>query len=248
MAVGTKQAGGQTEAESLGRYRYEYPRPAVTVDVVVLRVVADRLDVLLIRRKHDPWQGRWALPGGFVEIDEPLEVAARRELAEETGLADVPVEQLGAFGDPDRDPRGRVITVAYTAVIRAGRDVRAVAGDDAADARWFDVDALPMLAADHGRILAFAVAQLRAAVASSMAAFGLVGETFTLPELRRVYEVVLARPVDKRNFRRKITGSGLIEPTGRVRREGAHRPAAEYRLVKRDEAEARVAVGDLALA
>lgn len=144
-------------------YCYDYPRPALTVDLAVFRRAEDRWQVLLIQRKHEPFAGRWALPGGFVDENEPLDQAARRELAEETGLTEVAVEQFGAFGDPGRDPRGWTVTVAYLAVLSA-RQTAARAGDDAAQAAWFDVDRLPPLAFDHDRILACAVDRLRKSV------------------------------------------------------------------------------------
>jgi len=142
------------------RYCYEYPRPAVTVDVVVFATVQQRPSVLLVRRAEAPFQGCWAIPGGFVEMDESLEAAAQRELAEETGVRDVAIEQIGAFGDPDRDPRGRTITVAYGAVIY-GAPPAHQAGSDAAEAQWFPVDALPKLAFDHDLVLRTAIERVR---------------------------------------------------------------------------------------
>lgn len=140
-------------------YCYDYPRPALTVDLAVFRRVEDRWQILLIQRKHDPFAGRWALPGGFVDENEPLDQAARRELLEETGLSDVPLRQFGAFGDPGRDPRGWTVTVAYLAVL-ARQTTAFKAGDDAARAAWFDVGHLPPLAFDHDRIVAGAVSLL----------------------------------------------------------------------------------------
>jgi 8-oxo-dGTP diphosphatase len=141
-------------------YCYEYPRPAVTVDVVI--VTRERTPrVLLIRRKHDPFEGMWAIPGGFVDMDEPLDAAARRELREETGVEVAELEQLHTFGDPGRDPRGRVIAVAYLARVKAG-DVNPAAADDAAAVGWHRLDRLPPLAFDHDQILACARRRLRA--------------------------------------------------------------------------------------
>jgi 8-oxo-dGTP diphosphatase len=136
------------------KYTYDYPRPAVTVDVVVL-TRGDNPRVLLIRRKHDPFAGKWALPGGFVEIDEPLEAAARRELEEETGVPAETLEQLHTFGDPGRDPRGRTITVVYLTRVDAAK-VQPRAGDDAAEIGWHSLRQLPPLAFDHEQILACA--------------------------------------------------------------------------------------------
>jgi 8-oxo-dGTP diphosphatase len=144
-----------------GKFTYDYPRPAVTVDVVIVtREASPR--VLLIRRKHDPFAGAWALPGGFVDMDEALDDAARRELFEETGVRAGPLVQLHAFGSPDRDPRGRTISIAYLARVDARR-VRPVAGDDAADAAWHALARLPKLAFDHKEILAFARRYLKQA-------------------------------------------------------------------------------------
>jgi 8-oxo-dGTP diphosphatase len=136
------------------RYCYEYPRPSVTVDIIVV-TPAPRRQVLLIRRKHEPFAGKWAIPGGFVDMDESLEAAARRELREEAGIASGPLVQLYTFGDPGRDPRGRTISVAYLAEVKAA-EVQPRAGDDAADTAWFPLARLPELAFDHAQILAFA--------------------------------------------------------------------------------------------
>ena len=138
------------------KFCYDYPRPAVTVDVVVFAMVEGRLSVLLIRRAHGPFKDCWAIPGGFVDMDEPLEVAAARELAEETGVADVPLEQFAAFGDPGRDPRGRTISIAYLAMLSGPPPVHR-AGDDAAEANWLPIDDLPELAFDHELILRTAI-------------------------------------------------------------------------------------------
>jgi len=136
------------------RYSYEYPRPAVTVDVMCLRADDHDLEILLIERKSDPFRGSWALPGGFVDIDEDLEPAARRELAEETGLAAGPMRQFGTFGRPDRDPRGRTISVAFLTWFRdKGSTLRIGAADDATDAKWFSIQHLPDLAFDHREII-----------------------------------------------------------------------------------------------
>lgn len=144
------------------KYVYEYPRPMVTVDAAVFACVEGNTKLLLVRRQHGPYQGCWALPGGYVEMDEDLPEAAARELAEETGLKDVPLEQLGTFGKPGRDPRGRTITIVYFGV--AGKDwQQARAADDAADVQWFDIDNLPEMAFDHGEISRYAIERLRQA-------------------------------------------------------------------------------------
>ena len=142
------------------RYCYDYPRPAVTVDIIVVTRKKNP-NVLLIRRKHSPFAGAWAIPGGFVDMDESLEAAARRELYEETGLHVRRLKQLGAFGDPGRDPRGRVISVVYLAIV-AGENIQAKADDDAAEVGWHSLKRLPTLAFDHAEILACARRRLRA--------------------------------------------------------------------------------------
>ena len=140
---------------------YEYPRPMLTVDVVAVTKQAEQLYILLIQRNQEPYQGSWALPGGFVEMDESLETAAARELAEETGLEGVALEQLHAFGDPKRDPRGRVISVAYYAFIPAGKSLSLQGGSDAKQAHWFPITELPELAFDHRKIIDEALSRFR---------------------------------------------------------------------------------------
>ncbi len=218
-------------------YCYDYPRPAVTVDVVAFTVREERLHVLLIQRQRAPFAGAWALPGGFVGMEEPLEAAAARELAEETGVQGAYLEQLYTYGDPDRDPRGRVITVAYFALIPADAPVRAEGGDDAAQARWFPMNDLPPLAFDHAEIIAYALRRLRYKLEYTAVGFQLLPETFTLTELQRVYEIILGEKLDKRNFRRRILRAGVIEPTPHFR-GGEGRPARLYRY--REDAVAEV--------
>jgi len=201
----------------------------VTVDIVIFSLRRHHLHVLLVRRGIEPFRGRWALPGGFVRPGESLERAAMRELGEETGVKDVYLEQLYSFGDPDRDPRGRVITVAYFALI-ASDAVVLRATTDAADARWFDVADLPSLAFDHGRILAYSLERLRNKVEYTTVPFQLLPEEFTLTELQRVYESILGRRLDKRNFRRKMELLDVLRPVPRVRTEGLRRPARLHRF------------------
>ena len=208
-------------------YTYEHPHPAVTVDIVVFTIAEGELKVLLIRRDAAPFEGSWALPGGFVEMNESLRRAAWRELREETGLNAAYLEQLQAFGHPDRDPRERVITVAYVALIPYERfDVQAAS--DARDARLFNLETLPELAFDHPRILRRACQRVKEKLSDPIIALQLVGKSFTLSELQRVHELILGKPLDKRNFRKKILAEGLIEATGDERRSGPHRPARLY--------------------
>ncbi len=209
-------------------YTYEYPHPAVTVDVALFTVADGNLAVLLIRRRQWPHAGKWALPGGFVEIDESLKRAAWRELQEETGIKAGHLEQLGAFGRPDRDPRERVITVVYIALAAADRmDVRA--GSDAADARLFRLDELPELAFDHAKILVHATERLRDRLGVDGVVRRLMPAQFTLGELQAACEAIDGRPLDKRNFRKKLKALDLVEPTGDMREGSAHRPAALFR-------------------
>ncbi len=206
--------------------------PAIAVDMVIFTVGADDLLVLLVQRRGEPFAGNWAIPGGFVGADESLDGAAARELREETSVEAVYLEQLYTFGEPGRDPRGRVISVAYFALVRQALDVRG--GDDAADARWFPLKALPPLAFDHGAILDYALERVRRKVEYTNIVYSLLPDTFTLTELQRVYEIVLGKDLDKRNFRKKFGSLDLIDPTGESRRDGAHRPAKLYRFRSRE--------------
>lgn len=207
---------------------------AVTVDVVVFTVRDDLLSALAVRRGAPPYRGRWALPGGFVREDEDLPDAARRELAEETGLDEVPLhlEQLATYGAPVRDPRMRVVSVAYLAF---GPDLpEPKAGTDASDARWRPVADLlsrpRRLAFDHEQILADGLERARAKLEYSPLATAFCADEFTVAELRHVYEVVWGVDLDPRNFHRKVTGSpGFLVPTGRRTTRNGGRPAQLYR-------------------
>jgi 8-oxo-dGTP diphosphatase len=217
-------------------YEYEYPRPALTVDAVLFTVAGLlqelRLQVLLIRRDAEPARGSWALPGGFVRENEDLPDAAARELAEETGIRDVYLEQAGAVGTPGRDPRGHVVTVVYMGLV-AGDRYRLEASGDAAAVRWFDVAGpgpLPPLAFDHPELLRLALEHLRRRVGESPLVFQLLPETFTLSELQRLYEAILGRALDRRNFRRKLREADFLAAAAATR-QGAHRPAQLYRFV-----------------
>jgi len=210
-------------------YTYDHPHPAVTVDIVVLTVRSGRLAAVLIQRAGWPHAGKWALPGGFVGIDESLKRAAWRELREETGLSAAHLEQLGAFGRPDRDPRERVITVVYIALAPADR-LELQAGSDAREARLFYVDELPELAFDHVRIIGHAIARVRERLDTAGIARRLMPKRFTMSELQRACEAVSGLPIDKRNFRKKIDALDLVEPTGELRHGGPHRPAKLFRI------------------
>jgi 8-oxo-dGTP diphosphatase len=201
----------------------------LTVDCVVFGLDDKDLKVLLIERTSDPFAGRWALPGGFVEMDESLDDAARRELREEAGLEDVFLEQLYTFGAVDRDPRGRVVTVAYYALVntvehplRAASDARAAA--------WFPVLSPPALAFDHAEILRVAHQRLKGKVSYQPIGFELLPERFTLSQLQQLYETILERRLDKRNFRRKVLSLGFLEETAYTQRDVSHRAARLYRF------------------
>ena len=212
-------------------YTYEHPRPSVTVDMILFAFQNDELTVLLIRRTHDPFAGKWALPGGFVGEEEDLYDAALRELKEETNVSNVYLEQLYTFGEPYRDPRARVITVAYFALLSADEAAQQMihSGSDAGEARWWSIYSLPELAFDHDRILEYALQRLRWKLEWTALGFLLLPKEFTLSELQKVYETVLSEPLDKRNFRRKILSAGVLEETGNIR-AGDHRPAKLYRF------------------
>lgn len=194
-------------------YKYEYPHPAVTTDSIVFTIRDSALHVLLIERAHDPYAGQWAFPGGFIEIDEDLHDAVRRELQEETGLTDIPLEQFHCFGAPGRDPRERVITVAYLALI-PDPGGQPAAADDAADARWFPLSALPPLAFDHEDVIRTAYARLLERIEISDIALGMVGDRFTLSDLQQVYEVISGDTLDPEAFRDWVLSRGWIEQTG----------------------------------
>lgn len=204
----------------------EYERPSVTVDVVIFNVVESGLNVLLIKRKHWPFEGMWAIPGGFVEMDESLEDAAARELYEETGVEGIYLEQFYTFGQPDRDPRTRVISVAHLALVDASR-LQPQASDDAADVGWFPVHDPPPLAFDHDDILKRALQRLRHKLESTTLGSLFMPEEFTLSELRRAYERILNEKLDSRRFRRRILVADILKETG-MRRGGGRRAAKLY--------------------
>lgn len=190
-------------------YFYEYPRPAVTTDCVIFGFDAGELKLLLIERGIEPFKGKWAFPGGFLNMEENSDECARRELFEETGIENVFIEQLYTFSDVNRDPRGRVITVAYYALVKLS-DYKIQAGDDAQSAKWFPISQVPSLAFDHDRILRVALNRLRGKIRYQPIGFELLSEKFTLPELQNLYETVLEMQLDRRNFRKKILETGLL--------------------------------------
>ncbi|MDP6118152.1 MAG: NUDIX domain-containing protein [Planctomycetota bacterium] len=213
-------------------HTYEYPRPALTVDCVVFGLDDEDLKVILIQRDLDPFQGRWALPGGFVEMDETLENAALRELEEETGIRNVFLEQLYTFGEPNRDPRERVVTVAYYALVNL-RGYRIHAATDARDAAWFSVSSTPPLAFDHEEVLECALNRLEGKVRYAPIGFELLPRKFTLTQLQHLYERILERELDKRNFRKKILAMDLLIELDEIEKGVAHRAARLYRFDRR---------------
>jgi len=183
----------------------------VTVDIVIFSIRTRELQVLLVKRGVPPFQGEYAIPGGFLRADESLEAAAKRELHEETSVRDVYLEQLYSFGDPARDPRGRVVTVAYYALVSSDH-LDLTAGADAAEAKWVAVERLPRLAFDHGTIVAYALERLRNKLEYTTVGFQLLAKKFTLAELQAVYEAILGKTIDKRNFRRKMALLKILKP------------------------------------
>jgi 8-oxo-dGTP diphosphatase len=203
--------------------------PALTVAIVAFALQDRRLQVLLAPHGEAPFEGCWALPGGFLKLDESLDAAAQRVLSDEAGISGAYLEQLYTFGDPQRDPRGRVVTAAYLALVRADAALQAAGAAAEADrARWRPTGALPELAFDHAVIIDYALQRLRNKLEYSAAGFALLPAEFTLPEIQETYELVLGEKLDKRNFRRRILESGVIEATPNMR-SSEGRPARLYR-------------------
>lgn len=205
LSVITGQNAG---VEIMGGYWYKYPHAAVTTDCVVFGFDGSSLKVLLIQRGFEPYKGRWAFPGGFMNINETAEEGARRELAEETGLDTAHIEQFHTFTKVDRDTRERVITIAYYALVNI-KDVKG--GDDAADAQWFAMDEIPPLAFDHDDILAQALQALKEKIHFEPVGFELLPEVFTMPQLQALYEAILGVRFDRRNFYRKMISQKLLD-------------------------------------
>jgi 8-oxo-dGTP diphosphatase len=210
-------------------YTYEFPRPSLTVDCVIFGLDASsQLKVLLIQRGHDPYIGKWALPGGFVDMKEPLEEAALRELKAKTSISDVFMEQLYTIGTPNRDPRGRVVTVVYFALINLVAH-KISAESDTQDIKWFPIGSLPDLAFDHAELMGMAIQRLRGKVRYQPVGFELLPPSFTLTQLQNLYETILDTKLNKRNFRTKILKMNILKE-GAILRGVAHRPAQLYRF------------------
>ena len=207
----------------------EYETPGITVDLVLFTVNENRLKVMLVKRAEEPFRNDWSLPGGFIKVGESLDAAAQRVLIEKTGVSDVYMEQLYTFGEPKRDPRSRVITVAYIALI-PWQSLPQPESDKVTDLTWSPVDHLPKLAFDHKAIVNYAVTRLRAKVSYSNIVYGLMPKQFRLSELQSMYESIINDKLDKRNFRKRMLATGLLKETGKKDIAGAHRPAMLYQF------------------
>lgn len=203
------------------------PEHAIAVDVVLFTIQAGTLKVLLVKRQRAPYRGAWALPGGVVGREESVDAAALRELHEETNVDNIYLEQLYTFGEPTRDPRGRVITVAYYALVN-WQQFQLKTRQRTTEADWFPVRRLPPLAFDHQRIVDYALERLRNKINYTTVGFQLLARQFTLTELQGSYEVILSRRLDKRNFRRKMLQLGILKGTREFKGNGRQRPARLY--------------------
>lgn len=214
------------------KYSYEYERPALATDTVVFGFDGEQLRVLLTEREKEPFKNRWALPGGFVFMDETTEQAAKRLLHEKAGVKHVYIEQLYTFSDLDRDPRERIISVAYYALVNA-HQYELVAGRDTLQSEWFALNNLPKLAFDHSKIIRTAIERLKGKVSYQPIGFELLNEKFTLSQLQAVYEAILETEIDKRNFRKKILGTELLIALEEKEKNVAHKAARFYSFDKK---------------
>lgn len=206
----------------------DYKQPSVTVDMVIFSVFDNELKVLLVERGMEPFKDRWAIPGGFVQINESLDETAQRELIEETGVKDVYLEQLYSFGEINRDPRGRVITISYFALVNADK-VKLKASTDVKDVKWFSIKKLPVLAFDHKKILDYALKRLKWKFEYTCVGFSLLPKKFKLSELQRLYEVVFDKKFDKRNFMKKVHSLNILKEEG-IDESVPYRPPTLYSL------------------
>lgn len=209
-------------------YTYKYPHPAVTTDCVIFGYdTKDGLSVLLIKRGIEPYKDHWAFPGGFIRMDEDAETGARRELREETGLDTLYVEQFGCFSEVNRDPRERVITIAFYALVKKSQ---VTGGDDAAAAHWFPIYNIPPLAFDHDRILRVALKTLKEKIHFMPIGFELLPLVFTMPQLQELYESILEVKFDRRNFSNKMLKLGILIPVGNRPKNAGSRIPINYRF------------------
>ncbi|MBS1636680.1 MAG: NUDIX hydrolase [Bacteroidetes bacterium] len=209
------------------RHTYEFPRPALATDCVIFGFDGGELKLLLTEREKEPFRNKWALPGGFVFIEETTEACAKRILFEKAGVKHVFIEQLYTFSEPDRDPRERIVSVAYFALVNKHQyDV--IAGRDTLKAEWFEISNLPKLAFDHGKMVKMAIQRLKGKVSYQPIGFELLDEKFTLSQLQTLYEAILGNPIDKRNFRKKILGMGLLTELNEKEKNVARKAARYY--------------------
>ncbi len=222
-----KKKDKKEEKKSGNAYSYKYPHPAVTTDCVIFGFDGKDLHILLVERGGEPYKGYWALPGGFLNMDETVEECALRELKEETNVSNVFLEQFHTFSAVDRDPRERVLTVAFYALVKPG-DYEVIGGDDAARAQWFEQNELPPLAFDHDEVISMAKECLREKLRTKPIAFKLLDDKFTMTELQNLYEVILGTKYDRRNFYRKARSSGFLADEGVSERVQASRRPVLY--------------------
>ncbi|MBR9705602.1 NUDIX hydrolase [Candidatus Pacearchaeota archaeon] len=209
----------------------DYERPSVAADIVIFTIKNEKLKILLIKRGVEPFIDSWALPGGFIKMDEDLDDSAKRELKEETGVTPKYLEQLYTFGDVKRDPRGRVISITYFALIDYEKSQPKLnAKTDAKEAKWFSINDLPELAFDHKKILSYALKRLKWKFEYTAIAFTFLPEKFTFPQLRMLYEIVFSKKFDKRNFRKKILALNILQETNEKITKVSYRPPQLYKL------------------
>lgn len=209
---------------------HKYEKPSVTADIVIYTIQDNDLKVLLVKRGIEPFKDKWAIPGGFVRINESLEDAAKRELEEETGVKDVYLEQLYSFGDPKRDPRGRVITVAYMALVNSEK-IKLKAATDVSEVQWFSIKKIPTLAFDHKKILDYSLKRLKWKFEYTTVAFSLLPKKFTISQIQKIYEIVFSKNFDKRNFAKKLVSLNILKEEG-IKKDVSHRPPMLYSLKK----------------
>ena len=210
-------------------FTYEYPRPAVTVDCVIFGFDGKSLRILLIERGREPYIGSWALPGGFVRMDETVEEAAIRELQEETNMKGVYMSQLAVFSDVLRDPRGRVITVAFYALVKPS-DHDVIGGDDAASAQWFSLDDYPIPVFDHEQIIKAAYSQLQRNFRAGNVGLEMFEDKFSISQLYTLHSLVTQKDIDRRNFYKKMTSFEYIEPTSEKMSDTPHKPSQLFSI------------------
>jgi 8-oxo-dGTP diphosphatase len=209
---------------------HNFSKPSVTVDMVIYTIQENDLKILLVKRGIEPFKDKWALPGGFVRIDESLEDAAKRELQEETGVKDVYLEQLYSFGEIERDPRGRVITIAYIALVNSEK-VALKSTTDVSEAQWFSVKKIPQIAFDHKKILDYSLKRLRWKFEYTTVAFSMLPKQFAISQMQKIYEIVFSKRFDKRNFAKKVLSLDILKEEG-IKKDVSYRPPMLYSLKK----------------